>query len=104
MAAKVPGLAALFRVLGDETRLGILLALAEGERGVTDVCAALGAPQPTVSHHFAILRRSRLVTHRREGKRIFYRLGPLARVAGPMTFRFEGPRFSLTIGLRDSER
>jgi DNA-binding transcriptional ArsR family regulator len=61
-------------LLADVTRLKILLTLAEGESDVTGLCRRLGRPQPTVSHHLAILRGSRVVLARRDGRQIFYRL------------------------------
>ena len=68
-------LAALFRLLGDGTRLRIVLLLARrGEWNVTELCATLGMPQPTVSHHLGLLRMGAVVTNRRQGKLIYYRL------------------------------
>lgn len=67
-------LSSLFRVLSDKTRLQILLSLADGEKNVTAICEALSLPQPTVSHHLALLRMNNVVGHRREGKQVFYGL------------------------------
>jgi DNA-binding transcriptional ArsR family regulator len=64
---------------------------------------ALRLPQPTVSHHLAALRLLRLVTNRRAGKRIYYRLGPSASVPAPKAFRIECPHFALSFELRDGE-
>ena len=68
------GLARLFRVLGDQTRLAILNLLADGEMNVTGICKKLRLPQPSVSHHLGILRASQLVKTRRSGKEIHYSL------------------------------
>ncbi len=68
-------LAIMFRVLGDQTRLKTLLTLQRGERNVSELCAHLRMPQPTVSRHLGILRMAGLVTNRRNGKEIFYSLG-----------------------------
>jgi DNA-binding transcriptional ArsR family regulator len=76
-------LASLFRLLSDRTRLSILMKLAEGERNVTTLCEDLKLPQPTVSHHLALLRMSSIVGNRRAGKQVFYSLnGPTGREAG----------------------
>lgn len=63
------------RLLSDETRLRILLDLAQnGELNVTDLCNRLGQSQPAVSHHLALLRVSGLIEPRREGKHNYYSL------------------------------
>lgn len=67
-------LTALFSLLADKTRLNIVLMLSEGEKNVTWMCKQLHLPQPTVSHHLALLRSHHIVSHRREGKQIFYHL------------------------------
>ena len=66
--------AALFESLADDTRLWLLLLLSEGEARVGTLCARTRRPQPTVSHHLAILRRAGLVLHKRDGKSVIYRL------------------------------
>jgi DNA-binding transcriptional ArsR family regulator len=70
-------LEALFFGLADSIRLKILNLLAEEELCACEVMAALEMTQPTASHHLGILERSGLVSSRREGKWVFYR------VAGP---------------------
>lgn len=66
-------LAQVFKLLSDETRLRILLYLAQNnELHVTDLCTRLGQSQPAVSHHLALLRVSGLIESRREGKHNFY--------------------------------
>jgi DNA-binding transcriptional ArsR family regulator len=66
-------LAQVFKLLSDETRLRILLYLAQSqELHVTDLCNRLGQSQPAVSHHLALLRVSGLIESRREGKHNFY--------------------------------
>ena len=66
--------AALFRGLGDRTRLAILLQLRGGERRVVDLVGAVGVSQGTVSGHLACLRDCGLVTSRPQGRQSFYRL------------------------------
>ena len=99
--ADVPGVASMLRILGDETRLALLLALIEGEKDVSTLWATLRMPQPSVSHHLAVLRTGHLVSHRRSGKRMYYSLGPAASKVGPATIRIECPNFAMTIELRD---
>jgi DNA-binding transcriptional ArsR family regulator len=65
-------MARLFRILGDGTRLRILLELQAGQMNVGELCRKLSAPQPTVSHHLSLLRMVDLVQARRSGKAIFY--------------------------------
>src|SRR5258708_5859146 len=71
---KVHELAAIFKTLGDPTRLRILAGLAAGERCVGDLCAMVGMSQPAVSHQLRILRAARLVRPRRAGREVFYAL------------------------------
>ncbi|MCX4919971.1 helix-turn-helix transcriptional regulator [Streptomyces sp. NBC_00687] len=59
---------ALFRSLGDPTRLGILLRLAEGEARVVDLVKTVGLAQSTVSAHLSCLRDCGLVDSRAEGR------------------------------------
>lgn len=67
----------LFKTLSDETRLSIVMLLREsGELCVCDICAAMGESQPKISRHMAILREYGLVSDRREGKWVHYRLSP----------------------------
>jgi len=77
----------LLSLLADRTRLKILRILAGGERPVIALTTELGLPQPTVSHHLAWLRMMDLVAPRRQGKHVFYALGPAVRldVDGSMT-------------------
>jgi DNA-binding transcriptional ArsR family regulator len=65
---------ALFRSLGDPTRLAIVRRLAEGEARVVDLTRALGLAQSTVSKHLACLRDCRLIDYRTEGRQSFYSL------------------------------
>ena len=64
----------LYKVLTDPTRLRILLLLKEGEHNVTAISEQLGMEQSAVSHQLKLLRDSRVVKARREGKTIFYTL------------------------------
>jgi ArsR family transcriptional regulator, lead/cadmium/zinc/bismuth-responsive transcriptional repressor len=72
--AELAGLAELFRLYADPTRLRILDALGTGELCVCDVAAVLGMTQSAVSHQLATLRHARLVRTRKEGKVVYYTL------------------------------
>lgn len=67
-------LAELFKVFGDTTRIRILFVLFEEELCVCDLAAALNMTQSAISHQLGILKRSRLVKSRRDGKSVFYSL------------------------------
>lgn len=64
----------LFKVFGDNTRIRILFALAQGEFCVNDLAAALDMTQSAISHQLQILKHARLVKNRRDGKSILYSL------------------------------
>ena len=74
IAAGVVPAVALFRSLGDETRLRIVARLAGGEARVVDLTGELGLAQSTVSKHLACLRGCGLVDYRAEGRQSFYAL------------------------------
>ncbi|MGI8614637.1 MAG: ArsR/SmtB family transcription factor [Nocardioidaceae bacterium] len=65
---------ALFRSLGDPTRLAIVHELAQGEQRVVDLTRALGLAQSTISAHLSCLAGCGLVTGRPVGRQSFYRL------------------------------
>lgn len=67
-------LAELFKVFGDSTRIKILFALFHGEKNVTEICEALDMNQSAISHQLKILRVSRLISSRRDGKAMIYAL------------------------------
>lgn len=65
----------LARCLGDDTRMALIcLITAQHEVCVCDLAGALGAPQSTTSRHLAQLRRCGLVSARRDGTWMHYRL------------------------------
>lgn len=71
----IQGLADVFKLLADKSRLKILLALAQGdELHVSALCDLLAQSQPAVSHHLTLLRMAGLVGYRRDGKHNFYRV------------------------------
>lgn len=67
-------LAELFKVFGDSTRIRILYVLFEAEVCVCDLAAALNMTQSAISHQLKILKQSKLIKGRREGKSVFYSL------------------------------
>ena len=67
-------LAELFKVFGDSTRVRIISALLHSEMCVCDIGALLGMSKSAISHQLRILRQSRLVKNRRDGKIVFYSL------------------------------
>jgi len=66
VAARVLG------ILSHDTRLHLVLLLAQGEATVSELCEHLGLAQSNVSHHLRILRDAALVTDRREGQFVVY--------------------------------
>ncbi|MEX1221068.1 MAG: metalloregulator ArsR/SmtB family transcription factor [Idiomarina sp.] len=64
-----------FKCLTDETRLKCLLLIAqEGELCVCELIAAVHESQPKISRHLAQLRKCQLLSDRRQGQWVFYRL------------------------------
>jgi ArsR family transcriptional regulator, arsenate/arsenite/antimonite-responsive transcriptional repressor len=71
----INGLAQVFKLLADESRLKILLALSQDkELHVSALCDLLGQTQPAVSHHLTLLRMTGMVGYRRDGKHNYYRI------------------------------
>jgi len=66
--------AEVFRMLADPTRIRLLWLMKSGEAAVQDLTQAVGKPQALVSQHLAKLRMARLVTTRRQGSHVYYRL------------------------------
>ena len=66
--------AAVGRALADPTRLCVLESLAIGELSVTDLSERVGCQVPNMSQHLAVLRSAGLVTTRRDGSTVYYRL------------------------------
>ncbi|GAB2580477.1 ArsR/SmtB family transcription factor [Microlunatus antarcticus] len=64
----------VFSMLADPTRVRIVLALRGGELSVNTLADVVDKSNAAVSQHLAKMRLSRLVTTRRDGNRIFYRL------------------------------
>ena len=67
-------LADLFRVFGDSTRIKILYALHDNELCVQDIANAVQLSQSAVSHQLRVLKDTKLVRFRRDGKTVYYAL------------------------------
>jgi DNA-binding transcriptional ArsR family regulator len=61
-----------FKTFGDSTRIRIVAALISGELCVCDIAATLDMNVSAISHQLRLLRQSKIVRTRREGKQIFY--------------------------------
>jgi DNA-binding transcriptional ArsR family regulator len=73
-AAEVEAMSQLFKAVADPGRLRILYALAGEEMCVCDLSALLEVSESAVSHQLRLLRTLNLVTNRREGTVLYYRL------------------------------
>lgn len=67
-------LSEMFKLFSDETRLRIICSLLNTELCVCDLCELLNLNQSAVSHQLQLLRGSKLVKYRKEGKQVFYSL------------------------------
>ena len=68
-------LAELFKIIGDSTRVKILYALLEAEElCVCDIASLMDVTQSAVSHQLRVLKSSKLVKFRKEGKTVYYSL------------------------------
>lgn len=71
---KVGALADFFKIMGDSTRLQIILSLQKGELCVSDIAACLDMSISSVSHQLKALRLSRIIKQRKEGRTVYYSL------------------------------
>ena len=79
-----------FAALGDATRLKMLKIIADEELCSCEVMAALELTQPTTSHHLGILERVGLLSSRRNGKWVFYKIAnPKVRNLVTKSFSFQ---------------
>ena len=67
-------LAELYKVFGDSTRIKILYVLFEAEMCVCDIAQLLTMTQSAISHQLRVLKQSKLVDYRKDGKTVFYSL------------------------------
>jgi DNA-binding transcriptional ArsR family regulator len=68
----VEQLADLFSLMGDPTRLRIIMTCLREPINVSDIASGLSLSQPLVSHHLRLLKAARMVRAERRGKQIFY--------------------------------
>jgi ArsR family transcriptional regulator, lead/cadmium/zinc/bismuth-responsive transcriptional repressor len=64
----------LFKILGDETRSKIICALGFSEMCVCDIASLLRMSSSAISHQLRILKESKIIKSRREGKVVYYSL------------------------------
>jgi len=74
MSERVSQVERAFMALADKNRLRLLYLLRNGEATVNELCRAAAEAQPKVSRHLAYLRAMNMVSTRRDGKCIYYRL------------------------------
>lgn len=67
-------LAELFGILADQTRLNIVMLLLDRELPVGEIAARVGMSLSAVSHQLRLLKSTKLVKYRKEGKNVFYAL------------------------------
>jgi ArsR family transcriptional regulator len=65
-------LAEVFHLMGDPSRLSILMVVLGGARPVGEIAVETGLSASLVSHHLRLLRGGRLVRGSRRGKQVFY--------------------------------
>ncbi|BFT30023.1 metalloregulator ArsR/SmtB family transcription factor [Alteromonas sp. D210916BOD_24] len=65
---------AFLKQFANKTRLMVLCSLLKEEKSVTELLDVVKVSQPVISQHLALLRESQMVTTRREGQTIYYRL------------------------------
>ncbi len=68
----IENLSEFFKLFGDKTRLRIIEVLMYGELSVGSIAQALDMSQSSISHQLRLLKRSRLVKSRKDGKRVYY--------------------------------
>ncbi len=71
---KIRKIERMFGLLGDSNRIKILLLLSQREMCVCELESALKLPQPTVSHHLALLEQADLLQRSKRGKWVFYKV------------------------------
>lgn len=67
-------LASYFSVLSEPTRLKIMHAICQEEKSVTQILKEVGATQTNISHHLGLMYQSGVVTRRKEGNVVLYRV------------------------------
>ena len=81
MQASADDACKLMKVLSNRDRMMLLCEIAQGEKCVSELEAALDLHQPTLSQQLTVLRKEKIVKTRRDGKQIFYSLSSQVAVA-----------------------
>ena len=81
MQASADDACKLMKVLSNRDRMMLLCEIAQGEKCVSELEAALDLHQPSLSQQLTVLRKEKLVKTRREGKQIYYSLSSQVAVA-----------------------
>lgn len=66
--------ASYFSVMAEPTRLKIMHAICQEEKSVNGIVEQVGATQTNVSRHLGLMFRAGVVTRRKEGNQVFYRI------------------------------
>ena len=74
MEEEILELSDMFKLFSDNTRLRIIYEILNNEVCVQDLCEKLDLTQSNVSHQLQLLRTSKLVKYRKEGKQVYYSL------------------------------
>lgn len=70
----VDSLAMTLSLLGDSSRLSIIIYLMEKEANVSEITNHLKLSQPTISHHLRVLKNAKILKSQKKGKEVYYRL------------------------------
>ena len=62
----------ILKTVAHPARLAIINFLEAGEQAVPQICKALGAPQPSISHHLGLMKAKGILSSRRNGSQVFY--------------------------------
>jgi DNA-binding transcriptional ArsR family regulator len=72
--------ASYFSVLSEPTRLRIMHAICETEKTVSQIVEEIGATQTNASRHLSLMFRAGVLTRRKEGNLVYYRVADVAMV------------------------
>jgi len=91
----IPRMSEVASMLGNESRLILLQLMTQGEKSVETLSELSGLPVASTSQHLQTLKKANIVTTRRDGKRILYRLE-----SGPISELFDAlERFAIFSGI-----
>jgi DNA-binding transcriptional ArsR family regulator len=72
--------ASYFSMLSEPTRLRIVHTICEEEKSVSEIVEALGASQTNISRHLGLMHRAGVLTRRKDGNQVYYRIADVAMV------------------------